>query len=90
MTWGYQVEYYPVPAGLSNVVSVAAGLTQNVALKNDGTVTCWGSSATVPSGLSNVVAVASTYWSFAALKNDGTVVVTNQIKPVRCSRIKHV
>lgn len=32
-----------VPAGLSNVMAIAAGWRHSVALKNDGTVVCWGS-----------------------------------------------
>jgi len=65
-----------VPAGLSNVVSVAASSYHNLALKNDGTVVTWGSEATnVPTGLTNVVAIACASSQSMALKQNGTVVV---------------
>jgi hypothetical protein len=67
-----------VPAGLSGVVQIAAGSTNTVALKSDGTVVAWGRSDlgmnTVPSGLSNVVQVAAGWAHALALLSDGTVV----------------
>ena len=53
-----------VPAGLSNVVAIAAA-RQALALKRDGTVVAWGAEnhwgeTSVPAGLSNVVAIAAT------------------------------
>ena len=52
-----------VPAGLNNVVAVAAGWDHNLALRADGTVVAWDGNyfgqATVPAGLNNVVAVAA-------------------------------
>ena len=48
-----------VPAGLSNVVAIAAGFYHCLALRNDGTVTAWGNNTygqtNVPAGLANVV-----------------------------------
>ncbi len=63
---------------VSNLVSVAAGISWSAALKSDGTVIAWGDNSygqtNPPAGLSNVVAI-STFGSHAmALKNDGTVV----------------
>lgn len=52
-----------VPAGLSNVVSIAAAGSHCLALKSDGTIVAWGKfgfhPVTVPEGLSNVVAIAT-------------------------------
>jgi alpha-tubulin suppressor-like RCC1 family protein len=66
-----------VPAGLTNVLDVAAGGTHSLALKSDGTVAAWGSNTsgqtTVPAGLSSVVAVAAGVLHSLALKSDGTV-----------------
>jgi len=74
-----------VPAGLSNVVSVAAGAFHTLALQADGMVTAWGAGGTnigsyedygqsiVPTGLSNVVAVAGGYLYSVALQSGGTL-----------------
>ncbi len=64
------------PAGLSNLVAIAAGYFHSLALKSDGTVVGWGDPfyATTPAGLSNVVAIAAGLFHSLALKNDGTVV----------------
>ncbi|HAV63354.1 MAG TPA: hypothetical protein DCY13_13435, partial [Verrucomicrobiales bacterium] len=67
-----------VPAGLSNVVAVAAGYYHSLALKSDGTVVSWpdsilGVPTTAPAGLSNVVAVFAGERHNLALKGDGTV-----------------
>ena len=52
-----------VPAGLSGVTAIAAGVSHTVALKNDGTVVAWGDNGdgqtTVPAGLSGVTAIAA-------------------------------
>ena len=68
---------FAVPSGLTNVVAIAAGLNDILALKSDGTVVGWGynyyGQATPPAGLSNVVAIAASGHSLA-LKSDGTVV----------------
>jgi hypothetical protein len=67
-----------VPAGLSNVVAIAAGDSHSLALKADGTVVAWGynnyGQTNVPAGLSNVAAIAGGWAHSLALKNDGTVV----------------
>ncbi|MFO1477719.1 MAG: immunoglobulin domain-containing protein [Verrucomicrobiota bacterium] len=67
-----------VPAGLSNVVAIAAGDYFSLALKSDGTVTGWGQNssgqATPPPGLSNVVAISGGTYHALALKADGSVV----------------
>ena len=60
-----------VPAGLSNVVAIAAGGWHNLALKADGTVVAWGAGGPntntlvvcgqnlVPAGLTNVGQIAA-------------------------------
>ncbi|MBI5771884.1 MAG: immunoglobulin domain-containing protein [Verrucomicrobia bacterium] len=81
VAWG-DSSYYStinVPAGLTNVVSLAARGNSAVAVRADGTVVRWGYySSTVPAGLANVVAAAlggsSSYSNFyLALRADGTV-----------------
>ena len=67
-----------IPAGLSNVVAIAAGAAHNLILKDrrhrgrlgDDTY----GETNVPAGLSNVVAIASGGWHNLALISDGTVV----------------
>jgi alpha-tubulin suppressor-like RCC1 family protein len=69
-----------VPAGLSNVVAVAASATgdHSLALKADGTVVAWGNNSegqcNIPAGLSGVVAITAGNINSYALKADGTVV----------------
>ena len=71
-----------VPTALTNVVAVAAGGFQSLALNADGTVAGWGSyfdgsnsvPVTVPNGLSSVAAVAAGADHCLALKSNGTVV----------------
>jgi len=73
--WSGQTD---VPAGLSNVVAVAGGDYNSLALKNDGTVLGWGDDSSgaidIPAGLSNVVAIVGGDDQSLALKEDGTVV----------------
>jgi alpha-tubulin suppressor-like RCC1 family protein len=67
-----------VPAGLDDIVAIGAGFGQQLAVRSNGTVVCWGRNAIgspqPPAGLSNVVAVASGGLCSIALKSDGTVV----------------
>jgi subtilisin-like proprotein convertase family protein len=68
-----------VPAGLSNVVSIAGAYNHSLALKNDETAVGWGDNffgqATVPPGLnSSLVALAGGETYSVALRNSGTVV----------------
>jgi len=66
-----------VPAGLSNVVSIALEGDSYWAIKQDGTVKQWGNDtddANIIARLSNINAVASAGFSnFLALRNDGTL-----------------
>ena len=67
-----------IPAGLTNVVAIAAGNYHSLALKADGTVVGWGNNGNgeinIPAGLTNVVAIAAGSEHSLALKADGTVV----------------
>jgi alpha-tubulin suppressor-like RCC1 family protein len=74
-----------VPAGLSNVVAIAAGYDHSLALRSDGTVVGWGNGfnsglTNPPSGLSNVAFIATASCSTVlnginlALKRDGSMV----------------
>lgn len=71
-----------IPAGLTNVVDVAAGGNFSLALKADGTVVAWGSGtgatqlpATLTDASTARVAAISAGEAFAlALKEDGTIV----------------
>jgi alpha-tubulin suppressor-like RCC1 family protein len=80
--WSGQVD---VPAGLTDVVEVAAGASHFMALRADGTVVAWGQfwsppngtnfvPATVPAGLTNVVSIAAGGGTSLALLVDGIVV----------------
>jgi len=69
-----------VPAGLNNVVAVAAGYSYAMALIADGTVVAWGSGTgtNLPAGLTNIVAISAGNVpgeNFGlAIRADGTVV----------------
>jgi hypothetical protein len=70
---------------LTNVVAIAGGIYNSLALKNDGTVVAWGAGLTatgtnpergqsiVPAGLTNAGAISGGYLSSSALRTDGTV-----------------
>jgi hypothetical protein len=61
---------------LSNVVAVAGGGGQALALKSDGTVVCGGGGrGGVPAGLTNIVAISTSGSVSLALKRDGSVIV---------------
>ncbi|MDI9337281.1 MAG: hypothetical protein QM539_02520, partial [Alphaproteobacteria bacterium] len=70
------------PSGLNNVVSLAAGGANSLALKSDGTVVAWGSNnegqSSIPNNLNNVVKIAAGGGHNLALKSDGTVVAWGQ------------
>ncbi|EEF60000.1 immunoglobulin domain-containing protein [Pedosphaera parvula] len=72
-TLGSPVPNLP-PAGLSNVVALAAGYNHDLGLKPDGTVISWGSLSTVPANVTNVMAIAAGYNQSLALQSNGTVV----------------
>jgi alpha-tubulin suppressor-like RCC1 family protein len=78
-----------IPAGLTNVVAIAAGNYHNLALQADGQLVSWGyyypssgywfanswSSATnVPPGLTNVTSIAAGGGQNLAVRSDGRVV----------------
>lgn len=66
------------PAGLTNVVAIAAGAYHSLAVKSDGTVVAWGwdnaQQCTVPSSLNGVSGITAGYGFSLALKTDGTIV----------------
>ena len=67
------------PAGLSNVVAIAAGGASSLALNADGGLVAWGSDwntnyYSLPSDLTNVIAIAIGSLHGLALKADGGLV----------------
>jgi alpha-tubulin suppressor-like RCC1 family protein len=75
--WPYGTTGPAAPAGLSNLVAIAAGAQHTMVLRADGTVVVWGvnmyGQTNVPAGLSNVLAIAAGNNHCLALKKDGTV-----------------
>jgi alpha-tubulin suppressor-like RCC1 family protein/plastocyanin len=64
-----------VPAGLSNVVRVAAGVSRSLALRGDGTMVGWGVGGIAPpANLFGVIDIAVGHAHALAVKADGTVV----------------
>ncbi|MBI5768497.1 MAG: immunoglobulin domain-containing protein [Verrucomicrobia bacterium] len=72
-----------VPAGLTNVMAVAAGYNHSIAIKSDGTLVAWGQSSSgqtnPPGGLTGVVAAAAGSTHSMALRADGTVTTWGSI-----------
>ena len=90
VAWGYN-EYAQCnpPAGLSNVIAVAAGLMHSLALKSNGTVEAWGynghNQCSVPAGLTNVIAIAAGKEQSIVLKSNGTVVAWGYNNQGQCN-----
>lgn len=67
-----------VPAGLSNVVAIAAGGSHALALEQNGTVIAWGDNTygetNVPVNLTNAMRIAAGDNHSIALENNGTVI----------------
>jgi hypothetical protein len=91
VAWGSNtLKQTNVPPNLTNIIAIAAGSVQSVALRSDGTVCAWGTSnfgeTNVPPGLSNVVSIAAAgfygnkYGYCLALKSDGTVTEWGSVK----------
>ena len=73
IAWGYdRLVRRNVPAGLSNVVEIAGGDENSVALQSNGTVIVWGNIASAGT-LNNPVAIAARGQFGLALQTDGTV-----------------
>ncbi len=75
--WGCCTNRSIVPAGLTNVIAVTQGYTQNLGLKSDGSIVAWGANpygeGAVPAGISNVIAIAAGSFHDVVLKSNGTV-----------------
>jgi alpha-tubulin suppressor-like RCC1 family protein len=74
--WGYNgARQLNVPAGLSDVVAIAGGELDSLALRRDGTLAAWGSllPTAVPPSVSNVVAFAAGAQHTVILNAAGTV-----------------
>jgi alpha-tubulin suppressor-like RCC1 family protein len=70
-----------VPAGLTNAVAIAAGNSDSMALRADGTVIAWGyngnGATNVPSALTNVVAIsAGAYHNLARVGTSPLILAT--------------
>jgi hypothetical protein len=72
------------PAGLDDVVAVAAGNQHNLALRTNGTVVAWGrdeqGETFVPPDLTNVVAISASGHN-VALKGNGSIVLWGHPSP---------
>jgi hypothetical protein len=69
-----------VPAGLSNVTSIAAYYDYNLAVRRDGNVVGWGG-ISVPPGLTGITQAIPTWLGGIALRTNGTVVVWGHEQP---------
>lgn len=74
VAWGGNLAGQTDVPPLSNVIGIAAGSTQSLALLADGTVIAWGTGPAFPGGLSNVTDLAAGTSHFLARKSDGTVI----------------
>jgi hypothetical protein len=79
VAWGNNSSHQcEVPADLTDVIAVAAGGMESLALKADGTVVGWGAGflglTNPPAGLTNVIAISIGVSNCLALKGDGSVV----------------
>lgn len=67
-----------VPASATNVIGLAAGWVNGIALRANGTVVAWGCNdagqTVVPAVATNVVSTVGGYRSFSVLRADGRVV----------------
>lgn len=75
-----------VPNGLGPVRAIAAGYRFSMALREDGTIACWGAGADfqpmhLPAGLDQVVALA-VGGGAAAVKADGSLAIWDTVYPV--------
>jgi uncharacterized repeat protein (TIGR02543 family) len=77
-----------VPAGLTNVVAVAAGDYHSLALKSDGTVVAWGADwygqTKLPAGLANVFAIAGGYAHSLVLASSASNLIATTITTTDC------
>src|SRR5438034_1052329 len=48
-----------LPAGLTDIVAISSGVSQNLALRKDGTVVSWGRNTNSAPALNDVVAIAA-------------------------------
>lgn len=78
-----------VPAGLTSVQAVAAGGSQGLALRTDGTVAVWGgmraNMRTLPPGLGNVGAIAAGDEHSVAVRRDGTAAAWGRNDEHQCN-----
>jgi|GEM_PF-1880223 len=77
--WGHPLSALRnIPAGLNNVVKLAANNDHALALKSDGSVVAWGGNSfgetNVPAGLSGVTQIATGVHHSLVVKSDGTVI----------------
>jgi alpha-tubulin suppressor-like RCC1 family protein len=63
-----------VPPQATNIMAVAGGARHSVALREDGSVLCWGSTTNVDAAATNVIAISAGALHTLALRADGAVV----------------
>jgi alpha-tubulin suppressor-like RCC1 family protein len=80
-----------IPAGLSNVMAVAAGQVHSLVLRSNGTVLVWGDGSAgltnMPVGLTNVTAIAAGHNHSLALLINGTVVAWGMNYPPEMTNV---